>query len=585
MDSNDGESTIQTHVPSSHQAPVFSAPNGVEKPLLIVLLATMSPESQIQLVNYYNIQLSGTVGIQIWTPSEALLQSVAKQGPHIDSLGNIYALAVLLHRSGWTGFVVADKLTKRQVTATCRVGEDTSISVVMVTAQPEAEMPTQLRVSARRTNPEFKDELKLSELSSGSVTEVYRVQDKTPAHFWSEVGGLLHDPDHLVFTPDTTDSLGWEKYAEPLTISHGLSPSRPGLTSPSQLNSDNSAIDMSIWDRPQREDHMHIFLFFPTTTEELQVMQSIIQEALSKHLEGNPSRSSSMTVELIGPEKHKIKSRRDLMSFRTESLKHQATFVPLYFLMNPIKNATDIEHASFGYCRDHDPATFIALTSFAGMINFLPWRSPRIQWHLQRRKLSGMKNIEFLHNPNTPFYHNPFPWEACEPHEELFDWIPVFYLTKHLTAEQDEIVKAEINCDMSGEPGEYIASCYVPWEAEEDGTLEDVWELVLMQHRRTGFMPDTFFCIDRQSLKGHDFLTVEPDFYYEEHDQEYPDPLKDLEYPFLRGFWYCRVSGDMCHETKLQRSVQNMALSELAGEEPKRFRRPDWPASILLSDE
>ncbi|KAJ5740415.1 hypothetical protein N7493_000287 [Penicillium malachiteum] len=545
----------------------------------------MSPESQQQLVDHYKALLSETVDIQIWAPSEALLQSVAKQGPHIDSLGNIYALAVFLHRFGWTGFVVADELTKRQVTATCRVGEDTSISFVMVTAQPEAEMATQLRVSARRTNPDYKDEPKLSELSSGSVKEVYRVQDKTPAHFWSEVGGLLHDPDHLVFTPNATDCLGWEEYTESLTISHELSPSRPEFTSPFQLNSHNAAVDISIWDRPQREDHMHIFLFFPTTTEELQTMQSIIQEALSKHVEGNPSRPSNMTVELIGVEKHKIKSRRDLASFRREGFKHQAMFVPLYFLMDPIKNATDIEHASFGYCRGHDPAAFIALTSFAGMLNYLPGTSPRIQWHLQRRKLSGMKEIEFLHNPDTPFYHNPFPWEACEPHEELFDWISVFYLTKQLTAEQDEIVKAVINCDMFGNTGEYIASCYVPWEAEEDGTLEDVWELILMQHRRTGFMPDTFFCIDRQSLEGHDFLAVEPDFYYEEPDQEYPDLLKDLEYPSLRGFWYCRVSGNMCHETKLQRSVQNMALSELAGEEPKRFRRPDWPASVLLSDE
>ncbi|KAJ6036570.1 hypothetical protein N7540_000849 [Penicillium herquei] len=585
MDSKNGESAIQNYVTPSHHPPVFSACNGVEKPLLIVLLATLSPESQQQLVNHYNTSLCETVDIQIWAPSEELLQSVAKQGPHIDSLGNIYALAVVLHRSGWTGFVVADELTKRQVTATCRVGEDTSISVVMVTAQLEAATPTQLHLSARRTNSDFKDEVKLSELSSGTVKEVYRVQDNTPALFWSEVGGLLHDPDHSVFEPDTTDCLGWENYTKSLNTPHELLPSRPGLISSFQPNSDNAAVDMSIWERPQCEEHMHIFLLFPTTTEDLQIMQSIIQEALSKHLEGNPFRPPNTTVELIGLEKHKIKSRRDLMSFRTESLKHQAMLVPLYFLKNPIENATDIENATFGYCRDHDPDAFIALTSFARMVEFFPWSSPRIQWHLQRQKLSGMKEIEFLHNPDIPFYHNPFPWEACLPHEELFDWIPVFYLTKHLTAEQDEIVKAEINCDMFGEPGEYIASCYVPWEAEDDGTLEDVWELLLMQRRRSGFMPETFFCIDRQSLEELDFLTIEADFHYEETDQDYPDLLKDLEYPFLRGFWYCRVSGDMCHETKLQRSVLNMALSELAGEEPKRFRRPDWPASILLSDE
>ncbi|KAJ5713732.1 uncharacterized protein N7483_010913 [Penicillium malachiteum] len=579
MDSKNTESIIQSYVTPSDQPPVFSACNGVEKPLLIVLLTTLSPELHRKLVHYYKATLSETVDIQTWAPSGALLQSIAKQGPHIDSLGNIYALAVFLHRSGWTGFVVADELTKRQVTTTCRVGEDTSISVVVVTVQSEAATPTQPRVSARRTNPDFKDEVKLSELSSGTVKEVHRVQDKTPAYFWSEVGGLLLDSDHSVFAPNTTDCLGWEKYTESLKMPQELPPSRPGQTSPLHLNNDNTVVDMPIWDRPQCAEHMHIFLFFPTTAEDFQIMQSIIQEALSKHLEGNPFRPTNMTVELIGLEKHKIKSRRELMIFRAESYKQQVLFEPFYFLMDPIKNATDIENATFGYCRDEDPAAFIALTSFAGMVNFFPWISPRIQWHLQRQKLSGTKEIEFLHSPGIPFYHNPFPWEACQPHEDSFDWIPVFYLTKHLTAEEDGIVKAEINLDIFGEPGEHVASCYVPWEAEEDATLEDIWELILMQHRRTGFVPDTFFCIDRQALESHDFLTVEADVFYKETGEEYPDLLKDLEYPLLRGFWYCRISGDMCHDAKVQRGIDNMAFDELTREKPKWFRRPDWPAS------
>ncbi|KAJ5662784.1 hypothetical protein N7462_011710 [Penicillium macrosclerotiorum] len=601
----------------SNQPPTFKRDAEGNKQLLIVNLTELDHSAQQKLINHYQTALEEPAEILTWTPARALLQSFATQGPRVDSQSNLYAIAVLLYQADWTGFIVADELTKRQVTGKCRLGEDHAISVVMIAT--EATLPSgagrpgdppRLRVSARRTNTELGDEKQLGNLSSDWFTQVDKEEDSRDGFFWDTFGMVLHDPDHQILTPDTANSWGRKEYTDSVltALSAKLLPAELIMDIFSRVEHHKDAVpEMPIWQRPQSLQHIHIFLFFHATPEEIERTHAIIQNAVTKrfkipskdtilkcdapicncpHLnEEWQERPKDTTVELIPLDRHQIKSRRHIVNFfRQYHLRHlddskRTRSMPIYFLLSPLREGDDIDSGEFGYCRSNEPL-FTARMTFNKMIDFNPWKTPTIAYYLARGISPDIREIEFLHHPDMPFYHDPPPGRLVNPMETNM----TFYLTKHLTTQEDEAIQMELRTDDFGQFNEDFEICRIPWESEEDGTLDDIWNILWTIYRHDGAPPVCFFCIDREAAVDLDVLLVKPDFYWGDRQdgQEHPSLLVDLECPRLRGFWYCRISGNLCHQAKIQLDTDNLDITELGGYDLRKYRRPGWPARGIL---
>lgn len=100
-----------------------------EKDILLAILTKLTATEKTRLGEYFQKLLPDDARIITWTPTQAVLLSLTKQKSRRDSQANLYALGVLLHRLGLSNFLVADELTKRQLTGKCRLGENSEIYI------------------------------------------------------------------------------------------------------------------------------------------------------------------------------------------------------------------------------------------------------------------------------------------------------------------------------------------------------------------------------------------------------------------------------------------------------------------------
>lgn len=189
---------------------------GAEQPksLLLVFLADFDDIHEKKLVDHLQPSAS-EFKILTWHPRHRVLQSLAPQRQHRDSKANLYGLAIVAHRNGHSGFLVADELTKRQVEGRFPLrGEDERISVGMIAVRQSKEQDGQLRVIAKRSAMANEENLAL--LAAVDNFEIFpdfenpqRVERVTT--IYSVLGLQLHDPDRPVFTPGTANPMGYEE--------------------------------------------------------------------------------------------------------------------------------------------------------------------------------------------------------------------------------------------------------------------------------------------------------------------------------------------------------------------------------------
>lgn len=106
---------------------------------------------------------------------------------------------------------MADELSKRQLTGKSRYFEDENLSVVMMATEQSA--PGELRVIARRTDPEHNLNSKILEIfdrifqiTKPVISKDPRRQSECDFHrdlvgLWPVRGLILSDPDRGVLTP------------------------------------------------------------------------------------------------------------------------------------------------------------------------------------------------------------------------------------------------------------------------------------------------------------------------------------------------------------------------------------------------
>lgn len=361
-----------------------------------------------------------------------------------------------------------------------------------------------------------------------------------------------------------------------------------------------------LWRRRQSQEHLHFFLMFPTTEDELRESHLIIHDALQKR--SQEQKEVPKTAELIPLHRHGMRTRRDVVVFwenyRMQEPDERCIDPLLNLMLSPIQDkAISLSHFAIVHSGGARPVVALRTT-----LDTLCCVSTSTLHRLLARDYDkyNIDLVEAAYNPDQPYYYNPPIWEAVsnsytDQYLLDYDWIPVFYLTKHLTDSEDLVLRKEIykvdGQDRYGIGPEAALDydteqrkdvCFVPWEHNEDGTLDDIWNIVLKIYKHEGFGRrfQRFFCLDRQSVEDQKLIVVEPDFYLAGRKvQDEGRLLQGMVAPTLAGFRCNRVSCEEAHDVKIELDSCVRTIEDIHGalsDEGQHFIRPGWPGPEVL---
>ncbi|KAJ5096564.1 hypothetical protein N7456_007285 [Penicillium angulare] len=165
--------------------------------------------------------------ITTWSPGDQLLRNIAPQGQYRDSQANIYGLAIWLHRNGRSNCIVADDLTKRQLSGGPIRGENMEISVIKLAAGPDA--GEKVRNIAQRSAITNDENIALLEaVKTFEVGQRFLMnRSATNPSIYLDYGIQLHDADKRIFSADVAGSLGHEGIQVSRCIERELAASTP----------------------------------------------------------------------------------------------------------------------------------------------------------------------------------------------------------------------------------------------------------------------------------------------------------------------------------------------------------------------
>ncbi|KAJ5611725.1 hypothetical protein N7528_008830 [Penicillium herquei] len=638
------------------------------KTILFIFLTDFTNEEENAFMTEIKLRyMRNDHEIKAWKPSRRLLSSLTVQGTHRDSQANIYALARFAYRSGFqlsglpelddvetkpaTIFIVVDELSKRCWTNTHRVGERGSISliVVQVKSDPEPDeysypyhftIPHGLRVEAARYNdpslwqdsdsdddssqsPSSKNRLlnSMAEFQHGFHMVKYDENDEDQylEDFWEGRMGewgyedwsmFIYDPDQPPFVaacePSSTRNEMWSAltpYLPPELVSRTIS-----------FTAADPSTEKILWEKRQSDEHMHLFLMFPTTENELRETTLIIHDLLKQQPEDSPK-----TAELIPLHRHQMRTRRDILTFweayrqREPDERLHSPFLNL--LLHPVTDKDSITD------KDPTPSHFAVVRDLKNMplaimqVNFREMCLPQ-----EKRKHDSVfkwnphpvDKVELLHHPDQPCYEVCPPWKGAKSSNPWSRWISVFYLTKSFTEEDDSYLRNKIEefseedavgfrGGISNENRKNMRGvCYVPWEHEEDGDMSDMWRILLKvyRHQGLGTKCQRLFFIDRESFNDRRVIIIEAYFYLAGRQvQSRSNLLQGLEAPLLAGFRHYRIPAIDAHMKLLGLSTQSIVFEDLEEfddgfdddsyeegddedydyDEEYEFIRPGWP--------
>jgi hypothetical protein len=590
--------------------------------LLVASLAELDHVDETLLVQTLQSSIDVTLRVQLWHPPKlGLPQPFYGNEGRRDSKANIYGLAVLAHRDGKTGFLVADTLTKRQLKGDPRPGESPLLSVVMVgirspskpstqTGHAETEPSEHIRVIAKRHTIQGTEseailrlldtfELSYTFLGGNSIDITTRLCD---------YGLELHDPDHAVFISDTAITTGREKFEHETKAALLDSTPLPAelvasIVSRLDHHSTSESVSTGI-----TSENLVIFLTFPTTEDEKDSMQSGLQRDVQRCLEKrntSPAKRKrgesqpDIKVQLIPWEQNSFATRRDLECHWKE--RHDRSLCPLNYLLAPIKPSRQplaLNDAQFGSIyHGNDGFVLMARNTLDQMVktkvnhsNGRLSKVAQLQEDLKNGNLPDSSQVEFLIGPDEPFYYNPPLWEPVNG-EGLIS-IAVFYLTNQLSVDQIRALKTELLTENTLLDGQK-ACCFVPWKDGHktalDGTIDDIWRIFWEMRRCTSCQMPIFF-IDEQSGIDQTVLMVDTDHYIWQHDDERAtELLKDVEDASTKGLLYGRIKGRDAHDGHVSLSMGNLNFDEFLEscglDQEHRYPRPGWPGHGILENE
>lgn len=618
--------------------------------LLGLVKTTLKEDLQRHSTNYFGAsfqvnELPQEVNVRPWSPPLRLLNSVARQGPCWDSQNNIHALAVLAYRSGRPRIIVADEATKRQLSGKylpdvdlASPNDQSNVTVILVCTRRDTQSG-EINIFARRAicSPQEGMSHIIDEDEEDIIDEedfipgtggpdpqpltfkcVHRPWRPLWAHGEGFRGMIMRDPYQAPFTSRTGDILGKE-YCTRATVTalgHRLPPELV-----LQACNTRTLPKMPVWKRRPSENHVVIFLMYPSTPQEREeILQNLKDSPYEIALfEGRVREkrdvcphgvvpdspdpdlpeytARDVTFELIPWEQHRMGTRLDLLDFWDEYRVwdekggEEPDSMPLICMLEPMvdwcytESVFSVLTFKHGF---HPSPVVMRKMSFSGIWESMTDSKGINDFWYKYYNFDGIEEV--LWPPERPFFYNPAPWSSMlttDCHRT------VFFLTNQLTEAAKENLERimssihEVNWERWGHVhGARITGTpkysFVPWKSGDagmvDGKLEDIWgilqDLYTLPYRRS-LDPIRFVCVDKKFEVDQSVILVEADMY----DHPGHDLLQHLPFPALKGFHYTHAPADVAYCANLNwvNDISNC-------EDWMPYRRQNWPAPRLLPD-
>lgn len=541
--------------------------------LRVVTLVWLNPYDEAQLVQRLQDHVKRTASVQIWhLPKAKLLRPIGETDYPLDSKGNIFSAAALAHREGLTSILVADGLTKRQLKADVRPGENPLLSVVMVRIRRQSADQNDgvIRVIAKRLTVE----------GVANIFPLFNALEIKPSCLnrigSSEDHGIeLHDPDRAVFEPNISSSTGRENHVNSITAALLQSFPLPAelctaitamINNRAQFQPKKAAGPL-----PGSRHETVIMLSFPATPGEIKELQASTERSLRDRGYHHPGPVGSMKIQLVPWMHVNQATRRDLETHWNRT--HNSRLCPIWYLLAPPHRTAggyDLERAQWAaiYHGSNDGIFIVRKTFQSRLMESILPRSFRLSAATQfQNKLADQLSIdpdqvEIFCSPDSPLYPNPPMWEPVD--SAGITPIALFYLTNQLSEEQLQSLKTELHTfndmEVDDEDEEYKkACCFVPWAEENenisDGTVDDMWKVFWGMSQITTFEMPIFF-VDQQSGIDQTVLVAYPDYSYNS-DEDTQSPVEEVN-----GMLYCRIKGRDAHMIWMDLSTVSMDFDE-----------------------
>jgi hypothetical protein len=617
---------------------------GRPESLLLVFLADFEKPHKEKLKNHLQ---PATCDFQIltWCPNRQVLRSLAPQREYRDSQANLYGLAIVAYRNGYSGFIFADELTKRRVEGQFPLrGEDERISVGMISMR-QREQSDQLRIIAKRSTLEDDDNFALlAAVENFDISQDFNNSrnEQSVTTVYSELGLELHDPDRPVFTPSTMDFFGHEEISASAIAALSRNTPLPVelvLNIASQVERNLEEVikfppDLNL---QMRTPNINIMLGFQTTQTERENILSVLKDAVHFEFEKDrqkrrkelvikaeakqnkismsetneesgwnddddeddsvdsilsyhDARYPEPSVHLIAWEQTRPPSRRDILNVfeAVAAYTDNKSFNSLYILMKPIEKCSE---ALIGFIsvEDTEMGPGIRQITLSEMVQYKRGRPTALDFARYYRdgQMELLPSSRIISGFNEPFYPISHPWNAIG----RMNSIPLFFLTNKLSDEQARALYEEIQTmhEIDDDDWGKKVICAVPWKEDEpdaeDGTLADMWRLYTEVHN--GCEKPLVFA-DLQS--GNDLKVIITDQTYvgqpNPDDQEARELLEGVKQPAFRGFMYGRLPGREAHIIWMNLNIANMGIDEYFDDENpcENYLRPDWPCHDRIDE-
>ncbi len=412
----------------------------------------------------------------------------------------------------WNQIIVVDALSREQLSGEVRPGRSPEVSVVLVQTSDLLEnyhhslLGKENRVLAKRMSVHEATRTIREPVPENYGLPLDHIGNSKrifPQHYY-ESGVLLYDPEKQLYDKSILSSLSEDTQLRPIDQVLELKPTLPAEIAIKIRDDARSDIELEeLTAAPAKfnvtKERLDIHALVPLEEGELKGLQERLNRILK---EGKSENEATKKVDCVihAWNGHKPATRYDTWRlWQRFHERHTGPYHSIFFFIgwsgwDP--NSHEIGMIQWNY-HELSPTRRISIERAAET-----WVAYMGGSHGGSDVCRNYEDPEFelFSNPRARFYYDPPPFVSLNE-GDLFT-APVFYLTKHLTPDEDDIIIEELMTEDEADSGlgkdkDYT---YVEWDQNEDGGEADIWRLLWQVASYTG--QSTAYCalfIDKDS--------------------------------------------------------------------------------------
>ncbi|KAI9686453.1 MAG: hypothetical protein M1820_010626 [Bogoriella megaspora] len=502
---------------------------------------------------------------------EIIVPTVEKQEYETDStVTDIYTFARRAYKLAWKAMVVVDPLSVRQISGNARIGETKEPTAIVVNLRNAVEESSPTTYYIRRL--ESRDALEEAYNAEPRDFSILATANQANGRFETNAlaeqlkkGYYLRNPHASIFQDEDVAEITATAVEQVLSMKPSL-PEEVKDRIQDFINVESPLEELS--EAPATlewgSQRLHVISLLRLTPQQLEEAKVLIKEAgVSSEWDGE--------VTIYNWKSILPATRRDVSRLYHRHLENNTRpryAICVFLTEMPTSNKQNLTWATWYY-------SFPTLFQRGSVGECLK------RWTLRHTKMTITEvrkqveedyqqpeggNVERLLNPAGAFPPNMPRFMPARQVAELDISPPVFYLTKHLTEDENQVILDELYAlaDLDQDFRDKKLYCIVPWTDEEDGGPLEMWELLKTAINFQGGRnksPRQAIFIDRQSPIDRTVLLA--------------DHCWNDTYDGFKGMDYGRVPGREATSWWVNLEIANLNIDECV-QEAYFYRDPEY---------